>query len=280
MLDMDKVLQQKQELDEKLAARGSSAKFWKPKAGTNRIRVMPGWSNEAPFAGQFWREVAQHWNVSEDQKAPILCPKYTKHMDGECPICDFVEELKSRKTDVAALELAKDLKAKAAFLLNILDLEDEEYTAQDVADWKKERPDKDVPFSVGDAKIQVYASPPTVFNGILTVITTNRMDITDTQKGHNIVVNKIPAKDRLRTKYEVTPEIKSTKAKISPETEFNALDKIGFVMSSQDMTKLLADGVAGDFIDTLPPPEEHESGAGGSDDLDDFAQDMRSNLED
>ena len=140
-LDWDKLNKQKDSLDEFLSKGGGGVgrSWWKPEHGDNRIRIMPGWTTEGDYAGQFWREVAQHWGLSDDHKGPVICPKKTPLMDGECPVCDLVIALKSDKTNTDALEAAKYIRAKIAYFLNVVNLDDPEYTAKDVAEYKQSR---------------------------------------------------------------------------------------------------------------------------------------------
>lgn len=249
-LDWNKVLKQKEELESRLARGngGGGVKWWKPANGENRIRILPGWADEGDFAGQFWREVYQHWNVNpEEQKGPLLCPKHTPGVEGACPICEFVEELKADKSDAAAQKLYKDLRAKGAFLLNIIDLKSPEYTAEDVAEWKKARPEQDVPFEVGDLKIQTWACQTTTMDQIFATMKTNELDITDLEEGKNLAINKFPNKDPRKTRYEVSIIIKSKPVVLPEGTKIPDLSMVNVQKSYDDMRKLLTDGVGGDF---------------------------------
>ncbi len=264
-LDMSKLQQQKAKLTQELSrGSGQSARFWRPADGDNVIRIMPDWTEEQPYAGTFWREVAQHWGVSEDQKGPILCPTATPHLEGDCPICKFVDELKGNKNDVSAQELARDIRAKKAFLLNIVDCNDPTYNAKDVAEYKKSRPDSDVPFEAGDPKIQVYACPKTIFDQILNIIMSNDQDITDLEAGNDITINRT-GKGML-TRYSVTPKMKPTQSDVSGGVEFPQLDRVGYSMSTEDMNKLLTEGVGGDFASLLPSGQAPAALGTGTDD--------------
>lgn len=248
-LDYEKLKKAAQELQARMnRGGGPSMRFWKPANGKNTVRILPAWTEEGVFAGQFFREVHQHWNVTEES-GPVLCPKKTPEAshDKECPICDFVDQLRAQKSNVQAQELAKELRAKVAYLFSIVDLSDPEYTAKDVAEWKKDRPDSDCPFEVGDIKIQCYAAGTTVANDIMNIVIANEMDITDIESGNNVYITKIPNKNPMQTKYTVTPEIKKTKAPISSGTKLPDLSKIGKVQSYDDMVKLLGEGPAGSF---------------------------------
>lgn len=233
---------------------GPSLKFWKPADGVNTIRILPPWTAEGTFAGQFYREVHQHWNVSEEASGPVLCPRKTPGAseDGDCPICDFVDQLRNRKGDVDAQELAKNLRAKVAYLMSIVDLKDPSYTAKDVAEWTKERPDTACPFEVGDTKIQCYAATSTIADQVMNLIIVNQLDITDLFSGNNVILTKIPNKDKLKTRYTVAPEIRPTKAPVKEGLEMPDLSRIGKVQSSEDLLKLLGEGPASAFLTRLP----------------------------
>lgn len=279
---MSKVLGQKKALEETLSRGGSTgAKFWKPQSGANRVRIMPGWQDEGFFAGQFWREVYQHWNLSEDQKGPILCPKRTPGLDGDCPVCEFVDELRADKGDLAKKELAKEIRAKVAYFINLVDLNDPEYTAQDMAEWKKSRPEGEVPFEVGQPKVQVYACPTTIFDQILGIITVNGVDITSAEEGYNVVITKYPNKDRFKTRYEVQPELKTSEFLLPSDFELPQLENIGFVMKFDDMRNLLAESFDKDLEDSAGSlgsggDFSSASNAGSSDD--DLEAQMRAEL--
>lgn len=283
-IDYEKLKKAAQELQTRMnRGSGPSMKFWKPASGKNVVRILPPWTDEGAFAGQFHREVHQHWNVTEES-GPVLCPKKTPEAstDKDCPICDFVEQLRARKSDVEAQELAKKLRAKIAFLMSIVDVNDAEYTAKDVAEWKKDRPDTDCPFEVGDVKIQCYAATSTIADAIMNLVLANEMDITDLDAGFNLIITKIPNKDPLKTRYTVTPELKKTKAPVSASTKLPDLSKIGKVQSYDDMMKLLSEGPASSFAGLLgsgsSEPAKGDSSWSADGDGDDLAAEMKSQL--
>ena len=225
--------------------------FWKPKLGQNKVRILPPWTSEGPHAGAFWREVAQHWNVSEDMKGPVLCPNKTPDIKDACPICEFITELKSDKKNVAAQELAKEIRAKTSWFLNLVDLSDSIYTAADVAEAKQARPDEEVGFAAGDLKVQVYAAGPTVFNNIVTIISENNLDITLPEKGHNLTITK--SGKGLNTEYNVTIMITPTALEgWTPATKVNDLSQVGYVQEYSKILELLSEGKARDFMKGLP----------------------------
>lgn len=242
---------QKAKIEDSRGGSGPRARFWKPEAGENTIRVMPKWDSE--LKGRFWREVAQHWNVGEDQKGPILCPRETPDLSGECPICDLVQALRADKSNVEGRKLADDIRAKKTYLLNIVDQKDPVYTAADVAEFKQSRPEDDVPFDVGDPRIQIYACPTTVFEAILGIMSTAGTDITDFQSGRDIRVKKTPNKqDRRKTRYEVYPVLDTRDTGYGETLELPNLSQVGFTLDTDGMYKLLSEGRAAAFLKALP----------------------------
>lgn len=242
---------QKAKIEESRGGSGPRAKFWKPDAGENVIRVMPKWDES--LKGRFWREVAQHWNVSEDQRGPILCPRDTPDLNGECPICDLVQALKADKSNVEGKKLADDIRAKKTYLLNIVDQKDSVYTAADVAEFKQARPEDDCPFEVGDPKIQVYACPTTVFESILGIMSTSGTNVTDLKAGRDIRIKKTPNKaDRRKTRYEVYPSLDASDTGYGETLELPNLSQVGFTLDTDGMYKLLSEGRAAQFLKALP----------------------------
>lgn len=263
---LDKVRQAKQDTEERLTrgkGGGLRAQFWRPQNGENRIRIMPSWLNPtndpdfqasaemSEFDGQFWREIAQHWNLTEDQKGPVLCAKKTPGLSDDCPVCELVEELKKDKSNLEAQNAVKQIKAKVAFLYNVVDMKEPEYTAEDAADWVKSRPDSECPFAVGDVKVQVYAVPLTVHDAILGLINSNRSDITRLDKGRCVKLTKYPNKDPKLTRYQVMPEFEETSFDLG-STELPQLHQMGFTMEYEELLDLLQTGVGGNFAHALP----------------------------
>ena len=255
---LDKVAAQKSRTEEQLSRGGgrAGAKFWRPENGDNHIRIMPQW--DEALDGQFWREVAQHWNVGEDQKGPILCPKETPDLEGTCPICEVVQALRADKSNVEAQRLVKDLRAKKTYMLNVIVDKDPVYTAQDVSEHKQNRPQEDCPFEVNDPKIQIYACPLTIFDQVLGIINTSGKDITDLKEGRGVRINKIGNKDKLKTRYEVYPDLDPSDTGYE-DLALPALDKVGYTLDRDGMMELLESGRAADFVGNFLPNETSQS---------------------
>lgn len=249
---LDKVNAAKKRTKEQLSRGGGrgSARFWRPEVGDNKVRVMPQWDES--LDGQFWREVAQHWGVSSDQKGPILCPKETPDLEGDCPICELVQSLRSMKGDAEAQKLAKDFRAKKTYFINVVVEKDPVYTAQDVAEFKQNRPEDDVPFKVGSPKVQIYACPLTIFDQILGIIHSSGKDITDLHEGRGIRINKIGNPNPLMTRYEVYPDLDPSDTGFEDDLALPKLDKVGFTQDRDGMLKLLDGGRAADYAAQLP----------------------------
>lgn len=210
--------------------------FWKPKNGTNSIRVLPPWTDEGDFEGQFWREAKQHWGVSD--RGPFLCPATTPFMDGECPVCKFIEEQGNVK-DPVKREALKDISAKVTYFLNIIDMNDPEYTEADVVEYETSNPDREVPFQAGDPKIQLYAANTTVFNGIISAIQDGENNVTNIKTGQTIKIKK-EGSGRTGTNYTVTAVTKQTPAPVKEDTVIPDLGLVGMMLSYEDMRNALA----------------------------------------
>lgn len=253
-LAIEKLKQAQQELQARMSRGGGpSMRFWRPKDGENRIRILPAWTDEGDFQGQFWREVHQHWQLAEGS-GPVLCPKKTPFAsdDKECPICDLVDQLRGMRGDVKAQEIVRNIRAKVAYMMSIVDMSDPEYTAKDVAEWQKERPDSDCPFEVGDPKVQCYAATSSIAEQIFNIVISNEMDITDREAGNDIILTKIGNRDPLKTRYTVTPRMKPSRAPIPPDYKTPDLSKIGVVKPYDEMMKMLAEGPTAKYLAALP----------------------------
>lgn len=253
-IDFDKLANARKALEDRKNSGNDFQKvnFWKPKVGQNKIRILPPWTKEGVHAGSFWREAAQHWNVSDENKAPILCPNKTPDLKLPCPICEFVAELKADKKNVQAQELAKELRAKTTWFFNIVDLSDSVYTVSDVAEAKTARPDSEPAFAPGDLKVQVFAAGAGIFNDIVTFVSENKLDITLIDGGHDINITK--SGKGLNTEYTVTVLFQpSTLKGWTPETKVNDLAQVGFQQEYGKILEALTAGKGGDYTGSSAP---------------------------
>jgi hypothetical protein len=212
-----------------------------------RLRIMPPWTEEGDFEGQFWRVVHQHWGVSDTLKAPLLCPKTTPFMEGDCPVCDFVDELRTQN-DAESKELVKSIRDKQSYLFTVVDVDDPEYTAKDVANFKKDFPDKKPSFSAGDPKLQVFAAPFTVYSQIISLFQQG-FELVDLRAGHDIVVTKQKKGGGQEfVSYTVNPTPKATDSNVPNDHPLIDLSKCGMVLQISKVKELLTNGIAADYM--------------------------------
>lgn len=248
-IDISKAIAAKQQLEAVMSRSGgfSSVKFFSLANGKNKVRILPPWSD----ANVAWREVFQHWGINDGHKAPILCPAKTPGVEGHCPLCDFVEELKSHEDDPVAMETVNRTRAKRAFIMQLIDYASPVYTASDVTEWEKKSPDKAPPFSVGDPKIQVYSATISIMDSILGIIGETQTDITDLAVGHDLtIVRNYNKAQPMLTKYEVVAQLKASAAPISTE-QFEKLkvnlDNVGKVYETAKLNELLSSGIGNGY---------------------------------
>lgn len=205
---------------------GRPVLYWKPKSGTNDIRILPAWTDQGPNASQFWREIFIHWGVGAiqdpdpDNTFAIPCCRKTEHAwfflnlpegsQPKCKVCEYVDKLKSTR-DPADLEMAKNLRAKQRIFSNIIDLTDATWIKDDIKAFKESGVKEEFLPKVGDPKIQVFSYGPTIFNGILDYYQDN-IDLTDLDQGRDIKIERI-GMDK-NTDYRVRPSMNPSKAPI------------------------------------------------------------------
>jgi hypothetical protein len=162
--------------------------WWKPGWGDNTIRVLPAVEED----GLFYHETAKH-RVGDNW---FYCLKYHVDEDGKasesCPICDERRRL-YRAGDESLIEIARNIKPRKQFLMNIVD---------------RSSDDKE--------QVQVYASGVKLWNKMVTTMIDEDIDITDVDEGFDYVVKKeegpkgpggqsFPNYDNSRAKRKSTP---------------------------------------------------------------------------
>ena len=97
----------------------SDVKFFELKIGKNRIRILPPTAKYPDYEFKTYR----HYNVGEDGKQSVLCPKRTfPEMKFKCPICEMSSELFGNKDK----DSARKLFASERNFANIVNLDEEE----------------------------------------------------------------------------------------------------------------------------------------------------------
>lgn len=280
--DMSKA---KKKWEEERARAAAQARFgrpvlwWKPKEGTNKIRILPPWTDEGPNALQWWRELWTHYGVmaaenpDEDNAFTSSCAAKTPDapiflgVDPSekisCRFCAHCQELRS-SGDPANIEMAKAMRAKMRILANIIDLDDPVYTKKDVEQLKaKGCPEKALP-EAGKPKIQVFAFGTTIMKDLLDFYQDN-VDLADLEAGHDIIIER-EGKDR-NTDYRVRPNLKATKAEhISDEdlTDLWNLDQMMPFFTDKQQEMVLAGATKEEVYALTAPtvPEERQLASG------------------
>lgn len=254
---------------------GKPIKWWKPKVGANKIRIMPPWTDQGPNALQFWRVVFVHWGVmaiedpDENNKFTIACPRKTpgsaellgiegiEDSNLPCPVCDHVDEL-ANSGDPVNIEMAKEIRRKMRVYSNVIDLNDPVWTKEDLEDLKANNCPEDKLPNLGDAKIQIFTYGTTIFNELLGFYQDN-VDIASYDEGHNITIERVGSK--LNTKYHVRPEMAKTKAPIAEEQldrDIYNLDQLMPFMTEEQMHAVLNGATSEEIKALRPAPEDRK----------------------
>lgn len=93
---------------------GGGGGFWSPPVGKSVIRIMP----EVGNMSFFFQPVGKH-NLTPDGKKSVYCPDFTSEGELPCPVCEFVDDLKS-SGDSASKKLAGQLARRRSFWMNVI----------------------------------------------------------------------------------------------------------------------------------------------------------------
>lgn len=156
---------------------GSQQGWFNPKAGKNRIRIMP--EVGTMDLGCFYQEVGVHYMSASSSKAErVYCPSFTTNGVESCPICEAVEVL--YRGTKSSKKLAGDLRVSKTYWMNVIDRDDE---------------------SKGPL---IYRAGVMVMRSIIAIINDpDYGDITDLYDGLDITITKTGS--GLETEYQVMP---------------------------------------------------------------------------
>lgn len=206
-VDIAKIRERAVEEEAKQLARSQQGfSYWSPKAGQNRVRLLPPWTTEGKNRDSFFREIYVHFGVGpEEAKRTYSCPAKTPDSEAKsCPICDWVKAL--RDTGGAAeQEAAESIRAKQRFYSNIVDLTDPVFVEKDITEWKARNSGKECPFKIGDTKVQVFTYGPTIWNDLMAIFLDANVDVTDLNTGRDINIKR--EGEGMRTKYSARPAL-------------------------------------------------------------------------
>ena len=166
---------------------GGNYNWWKPQWQDNVVRILPAMDPEDVF----FHPTARHRVNGEF----YYCLKYDVDPETgrgkKCPICEARTRL-FRSGDVDLIKIAKDIKAKKQFLMNLIDRASED-----------------------PARVYVYAAGVKIYNKIVSTMLDDDIDITDVDNGFDFIVKKeegpkseagqFPAYDNSRAKRKSEP---------------------------------------------------------------------------
>ena len=250
-LDLAKI--KKKALDIALAAtqkggKKSRVRYMKMAGGSNRIRIMPPFTDTGPSAGLFYREVHTHWGVGGDGTKDnpgmrFACPKKTPGSPStECPICDEASNL-FKTRDPVDFQKAKDLRAREGYLSNVVDMDDPVFTKDDVTEFKNNNAGAEVPFKVGNTKVKVWNYGPTMSKDLIDYISNWSIDITDFNDGRELVVGRVGT-GKEDTRYSASFAPMSTKFEFKGDlaTSLYNLDELSPFSEYEKMKEALLGG--------------------------------------
>jgi hypothetical protein len=174
---------------------GGGFSWWKPNWGDNIIRVLPPVEDDDLFYVKSARhKIDQEW---------YYCLKYKVDENGrpcKCPACDMRRKL-FHGDNKSNHKIAKELKAKEQYFMNIIDRGAEDPT-----------------------KVFLYAPGVKLWNKIVTSMLDDDIDITDVENGYDFLVKK---EEGQKTDSGTFPSYDNSKArrKASPLSEDPATSK-------------------------------------------------------
>lgn len=194
----------------------SGVRYWKPKVGSNSIRILPNWTGDP--SGLFFKAIYAHWNVgeSEGKKKKVICPSTDGRTD--CPICQLVEEL--YKSGVAEDEKeARSMARRERFVVNVLDL-----NSQNMYD------------------VLVYEMGPQLFKDILFMFTDGEFgDLDSPTEGRTIKIER-SGTQLMDTRYIVMPSARPSSIDMKLVKELTNLDHVFKPLSAEAIEKILLGG--------------------------------------
>lgn len=180
----------KQAFDASKGSGGGNYNWWRPDWGDNLVRVLPPIDSDDVF----FHETARHRINGEW----FYCLKYD--IDSEtgrgksCPICEARTRL-FRSGDADLIKIAKELKARKQYLMNIVNRKGDDATL-----------------------VNVYAGGVKIWNKMVTTMLDDEIDITDVEEGYDFLIKK---EEGPKTEFGQFPSYDNSKArrKASPLDE-------------------------------------------------------------
>jgi hypothetical protein len=159
--------------------------WWRPQWGDNLIRVLPPVDEDDVF----FHETARHRINGEW----FYCLKHKKDPETgrgmSCPACNARSRL-YRSGDAALQKIAKEIKAKKQFLMNIIDRNADDPT-----------------------QVYVYAAGIKLWNKMTSLMVDDDIDITDVEEGYDFLIKK---EEGPKTDQGTFPTYDNSKPKMKP----------------------------------------------------------------
>lgn len=152
----------KQAFDASKGSAGGNINWWRPQWGDNLVRVLPPIDEEDVF----FHETARHringeWYYCLKHKQD---PETGRSMS--CPICEARKRL-FRSGDQDLISVAKEVKPRKQFLMNIVDRKSDD-----------------------ESQVSVYAAGVKIWNKMVSTMLDDDIDITDVEEGYDFLIKK------------------------------------------------------------------------------------------
>jgi hypothetical protein len=152
----------KQAFDASKGSGGGNINWWRPQWGDNLVRILPPIDEEDVF----FHETARHRINGEW----YYCLKHKKDPETgrsmSCPICEVRKRL-FRSGEQDLIGVAKDIKPRKQYLMNIVDRKSDD-----------------------DTQVFVYAAGVKIWNKMVSTMLDDDIDITDVEEGYDFLIKK------------------------------------------------------------------------------------------
>ena len=197
-----------------------SGKFWNPKPGVNKVRILPPWNEE----GVFYKEIVWHYGFNMDGQNRAF-PCLRSRGQSKCPACQVVARF-AEETDSDIKAIIQKMKPKGKWFMNIIDRKAEE------------------------GEVKIYGATFSVAKVVLAYFSDEDYgDITDPDEGRDIVIEREGT--GFTTKYSVRPGAKPTGIRLEGwEDKLHDLnvDTVREEVSGKKMLEML-ESIYGDTLD-------------------------------
>lgn len=165
--------------------RGNNNRAERLQSGKNLVRILPSWDGTED--GEFSQDWGQHFikDAAGNLKAVYICSQ--TNFDEACPICDAIAEGMALTSDEELLKTLKDGRSSKRILVNAMYLKG----------GKNEKPEEEP---------VVLELPPTVWDSVLATahaFLLEGVNVFSPTEGHNFVIEKTGS--GMNTEYTVTP---------------------------------------------------------------------------